>query len=126
MTWIKAPGGAPVGSCVRLSASKHGVLSGLVAGPLPLHGSRRCPAMSNVSPVQASAVRSPAVADTYRAFLVAQGGRIVDMVPLKADSEDEARLRALELVGEEDVVELWVGLHAVARFERDTVLRSKA
>jgi hypothetical protein len=64
------------------------------------------------------AIRPPAAAETYRAFLVAQGGRIVDMVPLQAASEDEARLRALELVGEEDVVELWAGLHAVARFER--------
>ncbi|CAO4139308.1 hypothetical protein [Methylorubrum aminovorans] len=48
----------------------------------------------------------PRAAETYRAFLVAQGGRIVDMVPLQAGSEDEARLQALELVGEEDVVEL--------------------
>ena len=64
-------------------------------------------------------VRPVAAADTYRAFLVARGGRVVDMVPLQAGSEDEARRLALELVGEEDVVELWAGLQAVARFERD-------
>lgn len=66
-----------------------------------------------------SPVRPVAAADTYRAFLVARGGRVVDMVPLQAGSEDEARRLALELVGEEDVVELWAGLQAVARFERD-------
>ena len=50
---------------------------------------------------------------------MAQCGRIVDMVPLQADTEDEARRQALELFGEEDVVELWAGLHVLARFERD-------
>lgn len=62
--------------------------------------------------------QAPAAAEIYRAFLVARGGRIIDMVPLRAGSEEEARVQALELVGEEDVVELWVGLQAVARFER--------
>ena len=70
-------------------------------------------------------VRPPAT-EIWRAFLVAQGGRIVDMVPLRADSEDEARLRALELVGEEDVVELWAGLRAMARFKRDGAARSRS
>lgn len=72
-----------------------------------------------------SAISRSAAAETYRAFLVERGGRIVDMVPLHAGSEDEARLQALELVGEEDVVELWAGLHAVARFERDGAARPR-
>jgi hypothetical protein len=72
----------------------------------------------------ASPVHPPAPATTYRAFLVARGGRIVDMVPLHADSDDEARRQALELVGEEDMVELWAGLYAVARFERDGAAHS--
>lgn len=40
------------------------------------------------------------------------------MVPIRAASEKEARLLAHELVEEEDVVELWIGLRAIARFER--------
>lgn len=54
----------------------------------------------------------------YRAFLVARNGRISGMVPIRAASEKEARLLAHELVEEEDVVELWIGLRAIARFER--------
>lgn len=76
--------------------------------------------MFDVTPTRAlNTARPPEAVETYRAFLVARGGRIVDMVPLRVSSEDEARRQALELIGEEDVVELWAGLHAVARFERD-------
>lgn len=61
---------------------------------------------------------SSAAVEMYRAFFVARNGRVTGMVPLQAASEDEARVLARELVEEEDVVELWAGLHAVARFER--------
>jgi hypothetical protein len=60
----------------------------------------------------------------YRAFLVARNGRISGMVPLWASSDEEARLLAHELVEEEDVVELWAGLHAIARFERQVSVRA--
>lgn len=81
--------------------------------------------MFDVTPTHApNPVLPPAAAETYRAFLVARGGRIVDMVPLRAGSEDEARRQALALIGEEDVVELWAGLHAVERFERDAATPS--
>ncbi|MEL6061433.1 MULTISPECIES: hypothetical protein [unclassified Methylobacterium] len=82
--------------------------------------------MFDVMPNTATSVVHPlAATETYRAFLVARGGRIVDMVPLRADTEEEARRQALELVGEEDVVELWAGLHALARFERDGTTHSR-
>ena len=73
-----------------------------------------------------SPICPPAAVETYRAFLVARSGRIVYMVPLQAGSEDEARRQAFDLVGEEDVVELWAGLHTVARFEREDALRPKS
>lgn len=93
---------------------------GRVADPVPLRCREGSPTMCDVTPIHVpGAVHPPVAAETYRAFLVARGGRIVDMVPLPAGSEAEARLQALELIGEEDVVELWAGLHAVARFERD-------
>lgn len=74
--------------------------------------------MSDLQQVHAPILAEPAVAATYRAFLLARNGRVAGMVPLQAGSEDEARRQALGLVGEEDVVELWSGLQAVARFER--------
>jgi hypothetical protein len=74
--------------------------------------------MSDLQQVHAPNPSQPAGAATYRAFLLARNGRIAGMVPLQAGSEDEARRQALGLVGEEDVVELWSGLQAVARFER--------
>ncbi len=61
---------------------------------------------------------APGGVQTYRAFFVARNGRVTGMVPLRAASEDEARVLARALVEGEDVVELWSGLHAVARFER--------
>lgn len=74
--------------------------------------------MSDLQQIHAAIPAQPARAAIYRAFLLARNGRIAGMVPLQAGSEDEARRQALGLVGEEDVVELWSGLRAVARFER--------
>ena len=34
--------------------------------------------------------------------------------------------RPSNMIGEEDVVELWAGLHAVARFERDGAVPSRS
>ncbi|MGH1571727.1 hypothetical protein ACRAWG_14920 [Methylobacterium sp. P31] len=79
--------------------------------------------MSDLSQVHAPMSAHPALTATYRAFLLARNGRIAEMVPLQAESEEEARLQALDLIGEEDVVELWSGLQAVARFERPTTAR---
>lgn len=64
----------------------------------------------------APASRPVAVPETYRAFFVAPNGRILGMVPLDAACEREALTLASELAADE-IVELWVGLHPVARFE---------
>jgi len=64
----------------------------------------------------APASRPVVTPETYRAFFVAPNGRILGMVPLDAACEGEARTLACELAADE-IVELWVGLQPVARFE---------
>ena len=74
--------------------------------------------MAETSTIHSSNSLNPSrtASQTYRAFFVARNGRILGMVPLEARSEKEARLAASGLAGE-DIVELWVGLRNVARFE---------
>lgn len=73
--------------------------------------------MNHVSvspPVPAS--HPVAAPETYRAFLVAPNGRILGMVSLDATCEAEAWTLARELAVD-DIVELWVGLRPMSRFE---------
>jgi hypothetical protein len=73
--------------------------------------------MTTASTKRPQAHRPGAGPDIYRAFFVASNGRVLGMVPLDASCEDEARTLARRLAAD-DIVELWVGLRAVARFER--------
>ncbi len=91
----------------------------------PLRRVARVRSMTEISNRHSTAFTSShPPTQAYRAFLVARNGRISGMVPLWASSDEEARLLAHELVEEEDVVELWAGLHAIARFERQVSVRA--